>query len=80
MGLPRDISVMLAAQTMYGAAKMVLETGEHTGRLKDMVTTPGGTTAAGLFALEEGAVRAALQRAVEEATARAREIDERGGS
>jgi len=59
---------------------MVLETGEHTGRLKDMVTTPGGTTAAGLFALEEGAVRAALQRAVEEATARAREIDERGGS
>ncbi|MEW6459111.1 MAG: pyrroline-5-carboxylate reductase [Bacillota bacterium] len=80
MGLPRDVSVMLAAQTMYGAAKMVLETGEHTGRLKDMVTTPGGTTAAGLFALEEGAVRAALQRAVEEATARAREINERGGS
>lgn len=80
MGLPRDVSVMLAAQTMYGAAKMVLETGEHTGRLKDMVTTPGGTTAAGLFALEEGAVRAALQRAVEQATERAREINKRGGS
>jgi len=80
MGLPRDVSAMLAAQTMYGAAKMALETGEHTGRLKDMVVTPGGTTAAGLFALEAGGVRAALQRAVQEATERAREINKRGGS
>lgn len=78
MGLPRDVSVILAAQTMYGAAKMILETGEHPGRLKEMVTTPGGTTAAGLFVLEEAAVRAGLQRAVEHATARAREINKRG--
>lgn len=79
MGLPRDVSVLLAAQTMYGAAKMILETGEHPGRLKDMVTTPGGTTAAGLFALENAAVRAGLQQAVERATERAREMKKRGG-
>jgi pyrroline-5-carboxylate reductase len=65
---------------MYGAAKMILETGEHPGRLKDMVTTPGGTTAAGLFVLEEAAVRAGLQRAVERATEKAREINRRGES
>jgi pyrroline-5-carboxylate reductase len=80
MGLPRDVSMVLAAQTMYGAAKMILETGEHPGRLKDMVTTPGGTTAAGLFVLEEAAVRAGLQRAVERATEKAREINRRGES
>lgn len=78
MGLARDVSKVLAAQTMYGAAKMILETGEHPGRLRDMVTTPGGTTAAGLFALEEAAVRAGLQRAVEQATEKAREIGKRG--
>lgn len=78
MGLPREIAVKLAAQTLLGSAKMVLETGEHPGRLKDMVTTPGGTTAAGLFALEEGAVRAALQRAVQTATEKAIEIKNRG--
>lgn len=78
MGLPRDIAVILAAQTLLGAAKMLLETGEHPGRLKDMVTTPGGTTAAGLFALEEGAVRAALQEAVRAATEKAIEIRNRG--
>lgn len=74
MGLPRDVAVKLAAQTTLGAAKMVLETGSHPAQLKNMVTTPGGTTAAGLFALEEGAVRASLQRAVQAATDRACEI------
>lgn len=74
LGLPRDIAGMLAAQTMLGAAKMVLATGEHPGKLKDMVTTPGGTTMAGLFALEEGGVRAHLMKAVADATQRAREM------
>ena len=74
LGLPRDVARELAAQTMLGAAKMVLETGEHPGKLKDMVTTPGGTTAAGLFALEEGALRALLMKAVAAATQRSREL------
>jgi pyrroline-5-carboxylate reductase len=78
MGLPRDVSLVLAAQTVYGAAKMLLDTGEHPGRLKDMVTTPGGTTAAGLLVLEKAAVRAALQEAVARATEKAREIKQRG--
>jgi len=74
LGLPRDVAILLIAQTMLGAAKMVLETGEHLGKLKDMVTTPGGTTIAGLFALEEGALRAVLMKAVEAATRRSREL------
>jgi pyrroline-5-carboxylate reductase len=74
MGLPRDVAIQLAAQTTFGAAKMVLESGRHPAELKNMVTTPGGTTAAGLFALEEGAVRAAFQKAVQAAADKAREI------
>lgn len=74
LGLPRDVAKVLITQTMLGAAKMVLETGEHPGKLKDMVTTPGGTTIAGLFALEEGALRATLMKAVEAATRRSREL------
>ena len=74
VGLPRDTAVALAAQTMRGAARMVLETGKHPGELKDMVTSPGGTTIAGLHALEQGAVRAALINAVEAATRRSREL------
>lgn len=74
MGLPRDAALLLAAQTTLGAAAMVLETGLHPAELKGQVTTPGGTTAAGLFRLEEAAVRAALIRAVEAATVRAREL------
>jgi pyrroline-5-carboxylate reductase len=70
MGLPRDVALTLAAQTMLGSARMILETGRHPAALKDMVTTPGGTTIEGLFALEEGGIRAALYRAVEEACRR----------
>lgn len=74
VGLPRQLAITLAAQTMYGAAKMVLDSQEHPARLKDMVTTPGGTTIFGLHALEEGNIRATLINAVEKATNRSREM------
>ena len=73
-GLPRQLALELAAQTVYGAAKMVLETKEQPGRLRDMVTSPGGTTIEGLHALEKGKLRATLMNAVEAATARSREL------
>ena len=73
-GLPRPLALELAAQTVYGSAKMVLETKEHPGKLRDMVTSPGGTTIEGLHALEKGKLRAVLMNAVEAATARSREL------
>jgi len=74
VGLPREVALALAAQTVLGAAKMVLETGQHPGALKDMVASPGGTTIAGLHALERAGVRGALMNAVESATRRATEL------
>lgn len=77
MGLPRDVATVLAAQTVFGAAKMVLDTGSHPGVLKDMVASPAGTTIAGLHALERGGLRAALMDAVEAATRRATELGQK---
>ncbi len=74
MGLPRDISTKLAAQTVLGSAKMVLESGMHTGELRDFVTSPGGTTIAGLHALEKGNIRNALIDAVETATKKSKKL------
>ena len=74
VGLPRDVATILAAQTMLGAAAMVLESGEHPAKLKDAVTTPAGCTIDGLLELEEGGLRVTLIRAVVRATRRAGEL------
>ena len=74
VGLPRDIATLLAAQTTFGAAKMVLETGSHPALLKDEVTTPAGCTVEGILELEEGGLRVTLIKAVKRATERAREL------
>ncbi|MBD3674631.1 MAG: pyrroline-5-carboxylate reductase [Planctomycetaceae bacterium] len=74
MGLPRQIATQMAAKTVLGAAKMVLETGQHPGALKDAVTSPGGTTIAGLHALEQGGFRGIVMNAVQSATLRSQEL------
>ncbi len=74
-GLPRDVAHRLACQTTFGAAKLALESGLHPGQLKDRVTSPGGTTIAGLARLEAGGLRAAIHDAVEAAARRSRELD-----
>jgi len=74
VGLPRDVSTLLAAQTMKGAASVVLETGDHPALLKDAVTTPAGCTIDGIMELEEGKLRVTLIKAVVKATSRAGEL------
>lgn len=73
-GLPRDVATRLAAQTVLGGAKMVLETGQHPGLLKDQVTSPGGTTIEGLHELEKGKLRATVMSAVRAATEKSRKL------
>jgi len=77
MGLPRSVATRLAAQTVAGAGRMVLETGVHPGELKDRVTTPGGTTIEALHALEKAGVRRAFIDAVVAATEKSRRLTER---
>jgi len=74
VGLSRRNSLLLAAQTVSGAAKMLLETGDHPGQLKDQVTSPGGTAIAGLHTLEKGGLRTTIINAVEAATSRSKEL------
>jgi pyrroline-5-carboxylate reductase len=76
VGLSRDDALILASQTVLGAAKMLIETREHPGKLKDLVTSPGGTAIAGLHTLEEGGLRTTLMNAVEVATQRAKVLGE----
>jgi pyrroline-5-carboxylate reductase len=78
VGLSRRNAQRLAAQTVMGSAKLLLDTDEHPGKLKDMVTSPGGTAIAGLHTLEEGGLRTTLINAVETATKRARELGKGG--
>jgi pyrroline-5-carboxylate reductase len=73
-GLPRDVATRLAAQTVLGGAKMVLETGQHPGALKDQVTSPGGTTIEGLHELEKGKLRATVISAVRAATDKSKKL------
>jgi pyrroline-5-carboxylate reductase len=75
-GLPREVALGLAAQTVAGAAEMVLQTGEHPGVLRDQVASPGGTTIAGLAAMEEAGLRSGLIAAVRAAAARSAELAE----
>jgi pyrroline-5-carboxylate reductase len=74
VGLPRDVATLLAAQTTLGAARVVLETGDHPALLKDAVTTPAGCTIDGIMELEEGKLRVTLIKAVVRATQRAKEL------
>jgi pyrroline-5-carboxylate reductase len=78
VGLSRRNAQLLAAQTVMGSAKLLIDTDEHPGKLKDMVTSPGGTAIAGLHTLEQGGLRTTLINAVESATNRSRELGSRG--
>ncbi len=73
-GLPRETALLLAGQTVLGAAEMIMETGEHPSVLKDKVTSPGGTTIAGIYALEKESFRGTVMSAVEAAAGRSKEL------
>jgi len=73
-GLPREVATKLAAQTVLGAARMILESGLHPGALKDRVASPGGTTIEGIHELEKGALRATLMNAVRAAAEKSRKL------
>ena len=77
VGLPRDVALKLAVQTVYGAARMALESDKHLGELKDEVTSPGGTTSAGLYAMEQRGLRGTVMDAVVSATKRSQELGKR---
>jgi len=79
VGLPRDLSLYSSAQTVLGTGKLILETKEHAAKIKDMVTTPGGTTIEAIYELEGSQIRQALMRAVEEATKKCQKIRETWG-
>jgi pyrroline-5-carboxylate reductase len=74
VGLPRDVATILSAQTLLGAAKVALDTGDHPALLKDAVTTPAGCTIDGILELEEGKLRVTLIKAVVKATERAKQL------
>ena len=76
VGLSREDALFLSTQTILGAAKLLMETKEHPGKLKDMVTSPGGTAIAGIHTLEKGGLRTTLINAVEVATQRSKELGE----
>ena len=76
LGMPYELALQFAAQTTLGAARMVLETQKHPAELKEMVTTPGGTTIAGLYEMEKAGLRAVLMKAVEKASKRAKQISD----
>ena len=78
LGLPREVALKLAAQTVYGSAKLLLDTDGHPGQLKDMVTSPGGTTIAGIHALERGGFRSTIINAIEAAAKRSAELGQDG--
>ena len=73
-GLPREVALGLAAQTVFGSARLLLETGEHPALLRDKVTSPGGTTIAGLHILEQESFRGTVINAVDAATVRSKEL------
>ena len=80
VGLPRDIALQSAAQTVLGTGKLVLEACRHSAEVRDMVTTPGGVTIEGIYELEGSGIRTALMRAVEQATKKCEEIRSKWGS
>jgi pyrroline-5-carboxylate reductase len=79
VGLPRDLSFFSSAQSVLGTGKLILETGEHAAKIRDMVTTPGGTTIEAIYELENSQIRPALMRAVEAATKKCQKIREAWG-